>query len=86
MNKSGNRSWNGLCDNGGAEAVTPDPPSRRRRGRPRLDADDPGPSVNVHVRLSSRHYDRLYQVAKQSRMSMADWIRKRLQVDPPRGQ
>ena len=44
------------------------------------------PSVNLHVRVAVKRYDAMYREAQRSRMTLADWMRWRLRVDPPRGQ
>jgi len=47
-----------------------------RRGRPPLDPD--GPSINVHLRLSSKQYDALCARASQQRETLLDMIRRAL--------
>ena len=48
----------------------------KRRGRPPLDPD--GPSVNVHLRLTSKHYDALAARADRERSSLPEVIRRTL--------
>ena len=48
----------------------------RRRGHPRLDPDDE--SVDIHLKLPSRQYDRLYLKAKEERMTIPEVIRRAL--------
>ena len=47
-----------------------------RRGRPPLNPADP--STSVHLRLTGGQYDRLYQQARQQRVSVTALIRKSL--------
>lgn len=54
-------------------------PPRKKPGRPRLDAD--APSVSMNIRVPPKHYDRLFQRARQERMAFADYLRKCLRVD-----
>ena len=50
--------------------------SSKRRGRPPLDPT--GPSVNVHLRLTSKHYDALAARADRARESLPEMIRRAL--------
>jgi hypothetical protein len=52
------------------------PSSRRPPGRPRIDPDNP--SFPVHVGLSVKQYDEIFQRARQARQSLADFIRRQL--------
>jgi hypothetical protein len=63
----------------------PAPPSRRRPGRPSLDPQQ-HPSVSVAVRLSTAAYDAAYARARAERVTISEWIRRRLRVGPPRDQ
>jgi hypothetical protein len=61
------------------------PPTRpRRRGRRPLDPRHP--SVNVQFRLSTTQHDTIYGRSRAERVTFAEWIRRRLRVDPPRDQ
>jgi hypothetical protein len=55
---------------------------RHRVGRPKLDPNDPSPSVGVSIRLSARQYDALYERARLERRSVPEVIRAAL--DRPR--
>jgi hypothetical protein len=48
----------------------------KRRGRPPLDTNDP--SISVHVRLVSKHYDALCARAGQDRRTLPEQIRRAL--------
>jgi hypothetical protein len=48
----------------------------KRTGRPRVDADDE--SINVHLQLPARQYDRLYQQAERDQISIPELIRRKL--------
>ena len=48
----------------------------RRRGRPRLDPSDS--SMSVHVRLPTKQYDAAVKRASDERLSLADYIRRRI--------
>jgi hypothetical protein len=59
-----------------------DPPPtnpRRRRGRPPLDERDP--SISLHVRVPVKQFDAIYARSRAERVSIADWVRRRLWVD-----
>jgi hypothetical protein len=56
------------------------PPSRRRRGRPPLDAVDPR-SVNVHVRLPTRQYDAVCRRASAQRVTVPELLRRAVRRD-----
>jgi hypothetical protein len=58
-------------------------PPPRPRGRPPLDRTDP--SVNMHVRVTTRAFDALYAHAKRERLTFADYVRQRLR-EPERGE
>ncbi len=45
-----------------------------RRGRPPLDETDP--SVDVHVKMSSKQYDATYQRAQRERVTVPEMIRR----------
>jgi hypothetical protein len=45
-------------------------------GRPRSS----DPTVNVHVRISTKQYDASYAQARAERLTMADWIRRVLRA------
>jgi hypothetical protein len=51
----------------------------RRPGRPPLDRTTA--SASVHLRLSSRQYDEIYEQARQARLSVPEFIRRRLSGD-----
>jgi hypothetical protein len=38
------------------------------------------PTVNVHVRLTTKQYDATYAQARAERLTMADWIRRVLRA------
>jgi hypothetical protein len=46
----------------------------KARGRPRLVAEEP--SVNVHFRLPTKHYDETQKQAAQARLTLPDWFRR----------
>jgi mobilization protein NikA len=48
----------------------------KRPGRPPLDPTDH--SVAVNVRLTARQYDAVYKQAQQARLTIPEWIRRRL--------
>jgi hypothetical protein len=48
----------------------------KRRGRPRLDPD--GPSINVHVRVTAKHYEVLSARAGRERSTLPEMIRRAL--------
>ena len=50
----------------------------KRRGRPRLEPDDP--SVDVHVRLPSKQYDAAYLRAQRERLTVPELLRRALQA------
>jgi len=45
-----------------------------KRGRPPLDPNDP--AVDVHLRLPSKHYDEIFNAARDARVSVPEWIRR----------
>ena len=49
----------------------------RRLGRPPLDPDDPL-SVSVHFRLPAKQYDATLDRANRERVTLADFIRRRV--------
>jgi hypothetical protein len=55
-------------------------PSKKGRGRPRVDPGDV--SVSVHLRLPSRTYNAACTRAKVARVSVPELLRREL--DPPR--
>ena len=57
----------------------PDPP--RRRGRPPVDPDDP--SVDVHLMLPSKAYDRAYAIASGQGLTVPEVLRRALRLPPP---
>ena len=59
----------------------PEPP-RRRVGRPPVDPRDT--SVNVHLMLESRTYDRAYQLARAMNLTVPELLRRaiRLTLNP----
>jgi hypothetical protein len=48
----------------------------RPRGRPPLDVEDP--SVDIHLRLPSKQYDQIYRSAQDARVTVPEWIRRRV--------
>jgi len=46
----------------------------KRRGRPRLDPDDP--SVDVRFRLPSKQYDLTHKQATAAKLTLAEWLRR----------
>jgi hypothetical protein len=56
-------------------------PPKRPRGRPRIDPECR--SVNVHVRLSERAYDKVCEAATRDRVSVADALRNRIGHNKP---
>jgi hypothetical protein len=50
--------------------------SSRRPGRPPLDETDR--SVNLHLRVPARLYDKHYELARRARLPLADWLRRTL--------
>jgi predicted HicB family RNase H-like nuclease len=54
----------------------------KARGRPRL-AEDGSPSVDLHIRLPSKAFDRVYEAAQHERVSMPEYIRRRLREASP---
>jgi len=54
---------------------------KRQPGRPPLDDDDD--SVPVHLTLTGRDYDDLYQRAQQERVSVPEQIRRTLRASNP---
>jgi hypothetical protein len=52
----------------------------RRPGRPPLDAKDR--SVPVCIKMPARQYDQLYERAQRERVSVPDFIRRKLAADP----
>ena len=57
------------------------PDGSRIRGRPPLDRRDT--SVSVHVRLPARAYDRMYQQAKDAKVTVPEVIRRRMAETRP---
>lgn len=54
-------------------------PTGRRRGRPRVEEDEP--SVRVHLTVSARVYDALCQRAQAARVSVPEVVRRTLPRD-----
>ena len=52
----------------------------KRRGRPPLDPD--APSVRVHVRFTTKHYDALCTRASARRETLSETIRRALTSKP----
>jgi hypothetical protein len=48
------------------------------RGRPPLDAASAMPSADVHLKLAAADYDKAAQLARQTRESLQDVIRRGL--------
>lgn len=46
----------------------------KRRGRPPLDDDDE--SVGVHVQMTSKQYDEVYERARRERVTVPEIIRR----------
>jgi hypothetical protein len=53
----------------------------KRRGRPPLDPSD-RESVNVHFRIPARHYEREYARAREARVPISEWFRRRIGIRP----
>jgi predicted HicB family RNase H-like nuclease len=47
----------------------------KRRGRPRLEPAEASASVNLHIRISAKQFDRLYGEASNQKVSLADLVR-----------
>jgi predicted HicB family RNase H-like nuclease len=58
-------------------------PERRRTGRPPLDPHDP--AVEFSLRLPSKRYDALYRQAREAHVSVAELVRRLLNVKVPEG-
>lgn len=59
----------------------------KRPGRPPLDRSSDAPSADVHLTLPARDYDKVAELAKSSRESIQDVIRrgvKSILLDPTR--
>ena len=56
----------------------PDAP-RRKVGRPPLDPTDP--SVGLSLSLPGKQFDALYARARQARMTMQEFVRKKLKPE-----
>ena len=52
--------------------------NRPRRGRPRLEADDP--SVRLSFRLPTKQYDALCTRAHDARVNLSEFVRTRLEA------
>lgn len=52
--------------------------SQKKPGRPPLDATASAPSAAVHLKLPARDYDRAERIARESRESVQDVIRRGL--------
>jgi predicted HicB family RNase H-like nuclease len=50
----------------------------KRPGRPRIDPEDPAPSAQIHVRISSKQYDQAYSRAAADRISVPELLRRTL--------
>ena len=50
----------------------------RPRGRPPLEPASASPSADVHLKLAAADYDKAERLAKQSRESLQDVIRRSL--------
>lgn len=46
------------------------------RGRPPLDPADP--SIDVHFRLPSKQYDEAFRHAQEARLTVPEWIRRKV--------
>jgi hypothetical protein len=54
-------------------------PPKRPRGRPRVDPEDD--SIPLQIRVPTRDYNASVEAARRARMSVGDWIRRRIRGD-----
>lgn len=54
----------------------------KRPGRPRLAPEDE--SAQISVRLTAKQYDETQRLATAERMTMAEWIRRMLDISHPK--